>query len=321
MLGTFPTRPTLSIFGDMTLKGDQNTPRYLPYGEQVDHAIQLGLLNRNDPRTTLDPNEIRGLGLRSLEGLQRAASNAYAIQRSEDRMQTKDSTDKASIVLAAIALSMRDTPETADTDPGMGKAGILARRLEEAALRIATTYPNDPNVKRLLTVAAASHTVGAMEASTRGLENGSIVEAAATQKRDPMAVMADLIIHGKLDPADPRRALREADLDLTPDQALERIRPQRPQAVSSTDTEKTDTGMSNRLSMARRAEGRAMAMVAQTDGSTFDQTTRKEAAHQLLAAAFAAERHRQQAARAAALEAASTPAPAKRTKLFGNDSR
>lgn len=295
-------RPSVNVLGEASLTTESQTPQYHSYADRVTHAHMLGMLRNDDPRLGLDPQEINQLRLRSHDGLINAAMKTFNGERSDDRMPTAQAADKAALVRSALTASLAQTPEQADTDPAMGEQGILARNLEKAALAIHHQHPKDPGVKRILTLAAAAHNAGAAAAAVRGFENNSIIEAAAKQGRDPVAVVRDLATHGHLDATDIRKTISNADIPTSPKDALETTRPQRPRATdTSSPSRVTETIIDSpimMLSQARQAEGRAMALAMNAEGSDFDKQTRQQQAQRLLAAAFSVERHRQDVSKA-----------------------
>lgn len=276
---------------------ETGTVHYQTYAQRVTHMSQMGMIRGDDPRATLDPTEVARLRLRSLDGLENAAISVYNRERSEDRMPTEAANDKAALIRSALLAAAAQTPQEADTAPEMGASGVLARNLEKAGLAIHQEYPNDPGVKRILTLAAAAHNSGAEQAARAGFENGSIIQAAAKQNRDPMAVLADLSNHGVIAQDDIRKTIHNADIPTNIDAALEETRPQRPQAPAAQESPSEKPIGTHTPSLmnvqARRAEGRALAIAAQEGGSTFEQETRKEQARKMLCAAVAVERERQ----------------------------
>lgn len=324
-------RPSLTIFGTPTTVGD--TARHLTPGEQVQAARSgdQALLRPDDPRARVDMVAATAMaGMLSYEGLQRAAGRLPE-GLAGDAQPTKGRAIQMALLNAAKEDAQNGTGQWAKhADESYGKPGRLAAALEGVGLQMYQEGQQTGNAilkagaMQALTVAAAAHLVGAREAVVAGTSTDkvSVVDAAAHQRRDPMAVMGDMARLGVLPSTDPRAQIKEADLDLTQTEALKRVLPVRAAPLDPTTqidrVEKVDIATTGRV-VARQAEQRAVQLAGMGEGG--QSTANTEAAHRQLAAAFAIERMRQaeQRSRQATVEAApaqAAPAP-RRMSVFG----
>jgi hypothetical protein len=328
------TRPSLTVFGAPTTIADQN--RHLTPGEQIQHARSgpSAVLRHDDPRVQIDMIAANSMAnVLSYEGMERAASRLPEGMGGES-MPTKGRQAQLAILMAAREDASSGKGQWAKhADPAYGKPGRLAASMEGAGLHMyeMAQRTGDPVLKagamQALTVAAAAHLVGAREAALQGTntERLSVVEAAASQRRDPLAVASDMVQLGVLPSTDPRARIKATDVDMDKTTALQRVLPVRAMPLDPTTqidrADKVDISVTG-LTIARQAEQRAVQLATMGEGG--QQTANTEAAHRQLSAAFAIERMRQEGQRAKMAEQAPVAPVAeakRRTSVFGRGER
>jgi len=179
----------------------------LTFSETIAGLKQRGEISRHDPRSQLDPAQIRKFT---------EMSNTDLIARYSTIVEAKfrNSTSREDRVrYAAVA---RAGQQNFDLLRG-GATNGLAKSTEKQALSMAQANPSDASAREMLLISAALSDKAQRERVTVGFQSkdgkGNIAQAAKEQGRSWLEVRDDLVKFNVLDPKDPRRKIRPADID------------------------------------------------------------------------------------------------------------
>jgi hypothetical protein len=251
--------------------------RFLSYSDSVQHSISTGVLRHDDPRAKLDPNDISRLGLRTSQGLESAANAMYPTRKAANgQEQTRNDLQKGAAVRSSFA--MAQSMSEGEDRTILGQPGRIAQSLEATALKLYAQDPKDERSLQLLKISAAYHNLGSAEKAREGYENHSVIEAAATQKRNPLSIAEDLRSNKIMDPSDIRLKIKSSDVQIDKEEAIKRVQ--------------TSDNISG-LNQARLAERTAVSLSKSMDGSQFQKETNQQNAFKMLTGAYALETIRQ----------------------------
>jgi hypothetical protein len=179
----------------------------LTFSETVDALKQRGQISRNDPRSHLDPARIRKYAEMTNSDLM-SRYGTLVDQKFRDSTSREDRVRYGAVAKAG--------QEHFDLLRGGATAG-LARSTEKQALSMATANPRDTSAQEMLLISAALSDKAQRERVTAGFMSkdgkGNIAQAAKQQGRSWMEVRDDLVKFNVLDAKDPRRKIRNADID------------------------------------------------------------------------------------------------------------
>jgi hypothetical protein len=186
-------------------RGQADVKRILTAQTLAKWETKKGNLHPEDPRNTIDlvkPTEkykekslgfITNLSKLTIKGFSDGTEDTNHVEQFEENLK--------------LGFEEEDKNPTP-----LGKYGRLAALNEDIAMKFHAENPDHPNVKKLLTVGAIAHDRSVQSFVTKGFENGSVIEAAKAQKRNPLIVVRDLYQAMHLPLEDPRLAVRLKDI-------------------------------------------------------------------------------------------------------------
>jgi len=178
----------------------------LTYAEALNRKMKRGEVLAKDPRAHLDPARIRQFSEMSNSELMTRYSSLV------DSGHQNSPSREDRVRYAAVVRAGSEHFDMLRT----GATGTLARSTEKQAMLLASGS-KDPAAKELLLISAALSDKAQRERALEGFETrdgkGNISKAAKQQGRSWMEVRDDLVKFGALSPKDPRRKIRNADID------------------------------------------------------------------------------------------------------------
>jgi hypothetical protein len=191
-LESFPSVARLAAEGNLT------------FAEATEKMRANGSISGDDPRMHLDPMRIQQLSHRKMSDLMRDYQKVASGQKDAGPDSQTRARYAAVVKAGSDQLSILDHEAHRKPD--------VAMRAEFLAYRMAKSDPRNPAAREMMTLAAAASDSQARERATRGFEGGNISKAAKTQGRSWIEVRDDLARFGALSDKDPRRKIRQADI-------------------------------------------------------------------------------------------------------------
>jgi hypothetical protein len=196
-----PAPETVKDFVSVSRRAQQ---RGISYAEAAAEMSAMGQISKTDPRTALQPARIRDFSRNRMSELM------HQFQTSAKEGLKSAPSLRERVMYHAVIMAGKDQLKSLDGNAMNG--GEIATSMEFAAMQIAKKNPNSKQASELLHLAAAGVERTQRDRAMLGFETNNIATAAKRQGRSWLEVRDDLVKHNLLDPKDPRRKIRVADV-------------------------------------------------------------------------------------------------------------